>query len=133
VLEFEDEASHSRFLSPEDWAAIAIAHVSCGVAISGPECAAHSDQAAPEVSLEARTSNHSVAIVTRGDSDEDGYDLECDTCGHLVVSETLLQAQAIERLHEQFWPCLSIDGKCRDDRRSQDNKHPPRVARDRDQ
>jgi hypothetical protein len=117
VLGIEDMASYNDFFAPDEWTsvvagdrlpvpeedwrtAIDSARVSSGVTISGPESAARSNQAAPENSQAVRNSNHSVAIIERGTSRECGYDLECKTCGHLVVSDTLVQAQAIARLHE---------------------------------
>jgi hypothetical protein len=121
VLGIEDVASYSDFFSPEEWHAIhtgdwshvpdedrddptSTKQVSSGVAVNGPDCAAQRDQAAPEDSSAARAKRHSVSVFVPGMSGnrKHGYVLECIYCGFFGEADTLEEAHATARLHEEF-------------------------------
>jgi hypothetical protein len=122
VLGIEDVASYIDFFSPEEWHAIVTGdrsglphegwgqassseQISAGVAVYGPDCAAHSDQVAPEDPLaDHRASRYLVTIVPpkKCRSNQDCYEIECEACGSVGEANTLEEAEAIARLHQEF-------------------------------
>jgi hypothetical protein len=97
--EVEETIGYEAFFSPDEWEAIETGDYSAfeeGAELEFSEVAPDGTRA---------QSSHGVTIYYppgQYAGNEHAYEIECEACGDVGVADTLEQAQAIARLHEEF-------------------------------
>jgi hypothetical protein len=83
-MQFEDIASYEDLFSPEEWDTLT----------------GHRD-----------TTSHAVTINSppgEFEGNENRYELDCDSCGHIGAVDKFQCAEAVARLHEEFVAVLVL-------------------------